>query len=1393
MSPKPLSYILAWISILFINELGFSQISISGPSCGVTGSTSYFYAVNSNGNFEGVSGMQWCVSGGTILQAYGTSVTGNSTCQTGTNVTSIIVQWNSSSGSVTLYTPIGNAPGFNLPIAGALQPGTISNTSQTIPYNSNPVAISCSVATDGHCSPSYQYQWESSPDNLNWGLVPGQTLQNLPLTQNLIQTTYFRRRVQEVNTFTFKYSNVATVFVDPPFTSPIIAPSSQDIFAGELPQSTSLTSSPTGGNCNGNYSYIWQSSSDGVNFSNTGTTGNVQFNPGAIATTTYYRLAVVCGSDTAFSNVIVIRVYQHLSTPSISPSSLTITYNTFPTFTAGNPAGGKCGGIYSYSWEQSTDNVNFLIIPDVTAQNYFPGNLTTTTYFKRIVTCDQETVSSTVTVNVNAQLLTGAIYPENISIPANVAPGILTVDRAVGGTCANFSYQWQIGSDGVNFADIPGATALQYQPQTQTTSMYYRVKITCGTDIAYSSLAAITVLAGQTLYNYVQTRDYLKPQVSTEAQAVSLSNATDVRQATQYLDKLGRPSQFIAKEASLETGGSTVDLVAFNTYDRFGRERISILPFSANNAGGNASLNDGNFKQNPLQQQLVFYNLQLSGQSESFFFSKNNFEYSPLNRVQKTSAPGISWTGNDIGVSTEFLANNSLDQVRIWKIASNSLSYSNEDPATNIPVTTSVYSLETLYKLVTKDEKGNAVVEFKDRKGQLILKKVQQGAIAPDYSGTNGFLLTYYVYDDFGRLRFVIPPLAVEKLLGNSWQFPVNVIQELCFRYEYDSRDRMTAKKVPGAGWIYMIYDKRDRLVFTQDANLRKPGVPQKWLVTLYDQFNRAKATGMVDYSGTPANLQTYVDQNTGAGSTTTVHESGGVNSNLVINQRVAGVTEYRATQSITFEPEFTSEVNAEFTAEIDPNLQGASESIDVVDNPIPSSSNFVALTLNYFDDYSWTTKTYNTSNNYLLDHGSNLYPVALPASASNATLGLSTGMKVRVLENPDNFSADPMLASVIFYDDQVRVIQTQTENYKGMTDVVTRLFDFSGKLLTIYSVQNNPAAGASGLIKIKTNMEYDQLGRVKQIFKKINDDPAKLIVSNEYNKLGNLKKKILGNGNLEDLNYEYNIRGWLLGVNRDFVTDQANRKFGFELGYDKPNTVLAGASYANPQLNGNISGTIWKSIGDGEKRKYDFSYDALNRLVSADFNQYTNSSFNKSAQIDFSLNNLTYDANGNILTMMQKGLKVTSSNWIDQLTYDYITNSNKLAKVTDGVSDPQTKLGDFKDGNNGSADDYSYDINGNLIADQNKAINTINYNHLNLPNTITIPGKGTIKYVYDALGNKIKKTVTESGQSVKTNLYLGAVFYENEILQFVSHEEGRARYTAAVGERLLKWTLITS
>jgi YD repeat-containing protein len=77
----------------------------------------------------------------------------------------------------------------------------------------------------------------------------------------------------------------------------------------------------------------------------------------------------------------------------------------------------------------------------------------------------------------------------------------------------------------------------------------------------------------------------------------------------------------------------------------------------------------------------------------------------------------------------------------------------------------------------------------------------------------------------------------------------------------------------------------------------------------------------------------------------------------------------------------------------------------------------------------------------------------------------------------------------------------------------------------------------------------------------------------------------------------------------------------------------------------------------------------------------------------------------------------------------------------------------------------YSYDVNGNMIIDNNKKISAISYNHLNLPNNITVTNKGSIAYTYDAAGNKLKKVTTESS-SVTTTMYMFGLLLQKKTLR---------------------------
>jgi len=979
---------------------------------------------------------------------------------------------------------------------------------------------------------------------------------------------------------------------------------------------------------------------------------------------------------------------------------------------------------------------------------------------------------------------------------------------------------------------LAGSAAAQSQPSNKPGS---QTQVSGINSSQVATAPGSYIVNGQSpVINYVRERDAMGR--ITDTVQFTAAGYNDVQETTHYFDGLGRPLQTVQRQHS--PGNNPVDLVAPVVYDQFGREVYKYLPYAA----GSGNTTDGQFKQDPFTDQQNFYKnvyptQQPAYSGEQVYYGQTNYEASPLNRVLQSMAPGNNWAGSGNGVSQQYLVNTAADSVVVWNVGNDTLTYQNNDIATNIPTSPGYYGPGQLYKNVAIDEAGHAVVEYKDKDGLVILKKVQISTTASDLSGYTGWLSTYYIYDNLNQLRFVLSPKATNIIYNNGWNISADTttISQLCFRYEYDGRQRMIAKKVPGAGWTYMIYDMRDRLVFTQDANMRGRS---QWMTSLYDGENRPTATGIITYSGFPSQLQAYVAANTANSTPGTVPITGSspsasalVPNGLDLSQ--AGENgDKQAVDSIIWDNGFSTPDTgtANLTAEIVPagtrDTTGGSSrpftnNVNVVDNPLPPGNNFIGLTMTFYDDYSNTSKAYTTLYNSNLDAGTNQHAEPIPAASDEQavqTIGLVTSTKVRVLENPNDLTQGNWLESANFYDDRARVVQTQSDNYKGGQDTTLSLHNFTNQVITTYLAHTDPAALANNNTRIKTNIDLDFANRVLQVYTTINDQDStkRLLAQNTYDALGQLQTKQIGQtaggSFLETQDYSYNIRGWLRGINRDYANNDNspaanNRWFGLDLSYDW--------GYDNNQLNGNIAGERWRSKGDGHQRSYGFGYDDANRFLFADFNQYSSNGWDKSAGIDFSATmgdggtpSTAYDANGNILSMKQMGLLqqgAGSSQPIDQLRYTYNANSNQLQNVYDTANKAATTLGDFRTDSLSpyftskplTAVDYHYDANGNLTRDLNKDIGSstadgIVYNHLNLPWQITFRSKtgtkGTITYTYDAAGNKLKKTTLDSAGSLQTvTTYIGGFQYQGrqalggsgtpaDTLQFFGQQEGRVR-----------------
>lgn len=225
-------------------------------------------------------------------------------------------------------------------------------------------------------------------------------------------------------------------------------------------------------------------------------------------------------------------------------------------------------------------------------------------------------------------------------------------------------------------------------------------------------------------------------------------------------------------------------------------------------------------------------------------YSLTEYEQSSLSRVTGQYGPGSDWHNAGKKVATAYLTNAASGA----ELSCRRFVCTSSNDGTSWTVTSpGNYAAGRLYVTRTTDEDGRQVWEFKDFDGNIVLSRAKLAA--------NQYLETYYVYDGFGNLQAVLPPLASASISGGS--IPQDVLSKYAYLYTYDDRDRCIVKKLPGAEPVYYVYDEADRAILTQDGNSRNRG---ETLFTMYDVFGRVALTGTCRNTITPGDrLRTYV------------------------------------------------------------------------------------------------------------------------------------------------------------------------------------------------------------------------------------------------------------------------------------------------------------------------------------------------------------------------------------------------------------------------------------------------------------------------------------------------------------------------------------------------------
>ena len=277
----------------------------------------------------------------------------------------------------------------------------------------------------------------------------------------------------------------------------------------------------------------------------------------------------------------------------------------------------------------------------------------------------------------------------------------------------------------------------------------------------------------------------------------------------QLYDGLGLPYQLL--RVGVTPSGQT--LASQQDYDSQYREVKTWLPVATASTGALAN----------------FASASSSYHGDARAYTQRTYEASEGGEQTALQQPGADLAGK--AVRTDRLSNSTTAALQCRRY---------EASGTGVLKSSGLYAAGTLEVAKTTDEDGKASYVFTDYLGRTLLERRMDGTTAHD---------TYYVYDEWDHLCFVLPPEASARLSGTTWNIATDAtLRAYAYYYRYDSKFRCVEQKLPGADPVYHVYDRTGALVFSQDGNQRQRGV---WGVRLSDRMGRPALAG--EYTGTSA------------------------------------------------------------------------------------------------------------------------------------------------------------------------------------------------------------------------------------------------------------------------------------------------------------------------------------------------------------------------------------------------------------------------------------------------------------------------------------------------------------------------------------------------------------
>ncbi|MBU2967019.1 hypothetical protein, partial [Amphritea atlantica] len=352
-------------------------------------------------------------------------------------------------------------------------------------------------------SNSFNYQWQRSTDGMNWGDLTGATGANYTLDDADVGQ-YLRVAVSITDDQGFAEGPLissATAAISA-INDPIVG---LPLISGSAAEDQTLTADTSGINdvdgLSNSFSYQWQRSADGVNWSDLAGATNATYTLDDADVGQYLRVAVSITDDQGFAEGPLVSsatdMIGAVNDPVAGLPLISGSATEDQTLTADTSGISDVDGLsnsFSYQWQRSADGVNWSDLAGATSATYTLGDADVGQYLRVAVniTDDQgfaegplvssatDAVSAINDPIVGLPLISGSAA-EDQTLTAYIS-GISDVD----GLSSSFSYQWQRSGDGVSWSDLTGATNATYTLDDADVGQYLRVAVSITDDQGFA-------------------------------------------------------------------------------------------------------------------------------------------------------------------------------------------------------------------------------------------------------------------------------------------------------------------------------------------------------------------------------------------------------------------------------------------------------------------------------------------------------------------------------------------------------------------------------------------------------------------------------------------------------------------------------------------------------------------------------------------------------------------------------------------------------------------------------------------------------------------------------------------------------------------------------------------